>query len=392
MIERSTVLRLGLGQMICWGVLYYLVGLMGPRIAEDLGWSLTAVNAGFALGLLVMGLVSPLAGKLIEAQGGRRAMSWGALIGAAGCVGIAFAHGPVVYFAAWILNGVSMRLTLYDAAFAALARIGGGGAKRAMAQITLLGGFASTVFWPLGDALADAFGWRGAMIAYALFSAASALLYRTIPDGRFADAAAEDPAVEAADESTSAGPRDRQRLAAWLYAIAVALVSALNSAMSAHMIGLLAGLGLAAQTAVWTSALRGFGQTAARGCEVLFGARVRAVDLNLVAACILALCFPVALFAGASLAAAVAFVLLFGAGNGLSTITRGTLPLAFFDPKVYGSLVGRLIAPSFLLSAAAPVGYALVMERFGAEAAVWLSAGLGFAAFAAAIGLRALAR
>jgi MFS family permease len=390
-IERRTVVALGFGQLVCWGVTYYLVGVFGTRIAADLGWSLTAVQGGFTVGLLAMALVSPLAGRMIERHGGRRVMTAGSLAGAAGCAALALAHSAAAYYASWAVIGVAMRLTLYDAAFAALARIGGAAAKRAMAQITLLGGFASTVFWPLGDFLADAFGWRGAVLVYAGCSAATALLYRSIPDGRFAPSPEQTAAeAEAAALPSGLSPAEL-RLAAVLYALAVAFVSALNSAMSAHMIGLLAGLGLGLQSAVWTASLRGFGQTAARGSEVLFGARLRAVDLNLAAATLLPVCFVVALWSGVDLMAAVVFVLMFGAGNGLSTITRGTLPLAFFDPAAYGSLVGRLIAPSFLLSAAAPVGYAWVMERHGAEAAVWLSAALGAATLAAALGLKALA-
>ena len=389
MIDRRTVWLLGFGQLISWGVTYYLVGVMGPRMAADLGWSLTAVNGGFSAALLVMGLASPLAGKLVEARGGRGAMTAGALIGAAGCAGLSLAHSAPAYYAAWIVIGVSMRLTLYDAAFAALARIAGPSAKRAMAQITLLGGFASTALWPIGDALADAFGWRAAVLAYAAISAASALLYRTLPDGRYAPDAA--PADDLAADVVDTQDATRKRLAAVLYAVAVAMVGALNSAMSAHMIGILAGLGLALQSAVWISTLRGFGQTGARGCEVLFGGQLRAVDLNLFASVVLAGCFLVGLFSGASLAAAIGFVLLFGAGNGLSTITRGTLPLVFFDPATYGSLVGRLIMPSFLAQAAAPVGYAFVIDAYGAGAALWLSFALGAGALAAALGLKMLA-
>ena len=390
MIDRATVWRLGFGQLVSWGVTYYLIGVLGHRIAVDLGWSLTAVQGGFAAGLLVMGLSSPLAGRMIETYGGRRVMTAGALIGAAGCVALALARDAVVYYAAWAVIGLAMRLTLYDAAFAALARIAGRGARRAMAQITLLGGFASTVFWPVGDALADAFGWRWAAAAFGLFCALSALLYRTLPDERHAP-----PPIDAdtpASLAAASAPASRLRLAAVLYALAAALVSALNSAMSAHMIGLLAGLGLGLQSAVWTASLRGFGQTGARACEVLFGARLRAVDLNLVASVILVGGFLAALAVSGEVWVAVCFVLMFGAGNGLSTITRGTLPLAFFDPHTYGSLVGRLIAPSFLLSAAAPVAYAAAIERFGAVAAVWLSLALAAGAFAAALGLKAIAR
>lgn len=390
MIDRGTVWRLGFGQLISWGVTYYLCGVLGGRIAADLGWSLTAVNGGFALALLVMGLISPVAGRLIESHGGRRAMTAGALLGAAGCAGLSASHSAIAFYLAWAVIGLAMRLTLYDAAFAALARIAGPNARRSMAQITLLGGLASTVFWPLGDALADMFGWRGAALAFGACSAASSLLYLTLPAGRYAA-----PAPTGADpaSATPAGPGvdpASQRLAAVLYATATALVSVLNSAMSAHMIGILVGLGLALNAAVWTASLRGLGQTGARACEVAFGARAKSVDVNLVAAALLALCFPIALWSGAGLAAAGAFVLLFGAGNGLSSITRGTLPLAFFDPSTYGSLVGRLIAPSFVLAAAAPIGYAVLIERFGAASAVWLSAALGAATLAVAVGLKAI--
>ncbi|WP_020177718.1 MFS transporter [Methylopila sp. M107] len=390
MIDRGLIWRVGFGQLIAWGVTYYLIGVLGGRMASDLGWSLTAVQGGFAAGLLVMGLSSPFVGRAIEAHGGRRAMTAGSLIGAAGLVLLSSAHSEIAYYAAWIVIGLAMRLTLYDAAFAALARIGGGAAKRAMAQITLLGGFASTVFWPIGDAVGEAYGWRAAALVFAGFSALSALIHLTIPDGRFLPAR---PANGASPTPFAPSLSQRQtRLAAALYALVAALVSALNSAMSAHMIGMLAGLGLGLGAAVWTATLRGFGQTAARGCEVLFGARLRAVDLNLAAAAMLVAGFAVALAVADGVATAVVFVLLFGAGNGLSTITRGTLPLAFFDPATYGSLVGRLIAPSFLLSAAAPIGYAAVIERYGAHAAVWLSIGLAGAALAAAFGLRAIDR
>lgn len=385
MITRALVLRLGLGQMIGWGVTYYLVGVFAPRIAKDLGWSLSAVQGGFAVGLLAMAAASPMAGRAIDRHGGRLVMTAGFLIGAVGCWALALAHGPWGYYASWVVIGVAMRLMLYDAAFAALARIGGRDAKTAMAQITLLGGLASTVFWPLGDALADAFGWRGAVAIYGLISATSALLHLSIPEGRYA-APPLDPEVEAPEPV-----RRGSRQAAVYYAIAVAMVSTLNSAMSAHMIGILAALGLPLQAAVWISALRGFGQTGARGCEVLFGARLSAVNLNLIAALLLPLGFAAG-FGAPALGAAAAFALLFGAGNGLSTITRGTLPLALFDPATYGSLVGKLIAPSFLLSAAAPVIYALVLERWGGPGALLLSLALAGGALAAAFGLWASAR
>lgn len=378
MIRPRTVLLLGLSQLFCWGLFYYLIGGFGEAMAASLGWSDALVQGGFSAALLVMGLISGLVGRLIDRHGGRPVMVAGSLLGSVGCLGLAFAETVVPYYAAWIVLGVAMRCTLYDAAFAALARIGGTEARRPMAQITLLGGLASTAFWPLGHLLAEHFGWRGALVAYA------ALALLTLPFHLAIPATRHGPAAAASQRPQDSPPETRPRLAAAvLYALIVAVTSFLNSAMAAHMIGLMAGLGLAAGTAVTLSSLRGIGQSSARLGEVLFGRRLHPLSLNLLALTILPLGFAAGLAAGGLAAgglmaggfvtAAAAFALLYGAGNGLSTITRGTLPLVLFDHRTYGALVGRLLAPSFLASAAAPVAYALVIERWGAHGGLVLS-------------------
>jgi MFS family permease len=121
LIVRKTVFSLGLSQLISWGISYYLIGCFGERIAADLGWTRGVVYGGFSLALLVMGVMSPVAGRLIDRYGGRRVMVAGSLLNAAGCAGLALSHDVPSYYAAWICLGLAMRLTLYDAAFAALA-------------------------------------------------------------------------------------------------------------------------------------------------------------------------------------------------------------------------------------------------------------------------------
>ena len=381
MIGRSTVLILGASQLVCWGVSYYLVGVFGERIAADLGWSRTAVYGGFSAALIVMGLSSPLIGRLIDRRGGRPVMAAGSVLTALGCAGIALSVGPWTYYAAWLCLGLAMRMTLYDAAFAALARIGGPAAKRPISQITLLGGLASTCFWPIGHALADAFGWRNALLAYAAIALLTLPLHLAIPPGRFATA----PPTGAVEAKAA---RRGRLIAQALYALIVTLTTFLNSGMSAHMIALLSGLGLAAGAAVWTSTLRGVGQSSARLCEVLFGGRLHPLALNLAAACLLPLCFAAGFYSAELAGAAIAFALLYGAGNGLLTITRGTLPLALFDPATYGALVGRLLVPSFFCAAAAPLAYALVIEAYGEAAALRLSLACAAIIVAASLALK----
>lgn len=386
-VDRRTVVYLGISQLVCWGISYYLIGVFGELIVADLGWSRTLVYGGFSTALLVMGLVSPPVGRLIDRQGGARVMTLGSVLIALGTAGLALAHGVAAYYAAWVCLGLAMRATLYDAAFATLARIAGPDAGRPIAQVTLLGGLASTCFWPIGHLLADAFGWRGALWAYALIALATMPLHLAIPQGRYQDAARAPGGAPQPQE------RRRDRIApAMLYTLIITATNVLNSGMSAHMIGMLTGLGLAASAAVWIASLRGIGQSLARLAQVLFGGRLHPLELNLAAALVLTLCFVLSFASGWFLAAAVAFALLYGAGNGILTITRGTLPLVLFDHRSYGALVGKLVMPSFILSAIAPFAYAAVIERFGVAGALWLSIALAGIALAGALGLKRVAR
>ncbi|MDN7227085.1 MFS transporter [Planococcus sp. N064] len=387
MITRRTVLFLGLSQLVCWGISYYLIAAFGEVIADDLGWSSTLVYGGFSAALAVMGLTSPLTGKLIDQYSGRFVMSAGSLLLAIGCAGIALSQSVLAYYISWIVLGFAMRLSLYDAAFATLVRIAGSGAKRSISQITLLGGLASTVFWPIGFFLSESFGWRAALLVYAGFALLTLPLHLAILKERFEENGTVVEQKSAAFEKLNLMGRERI-YAGSLYALIFTLLNFLNSAMSAHMIAILSGLGLAASVSVWISTLRGIGQSLARVGEILFGGRLHPFKLTILASSLLPLCFAIGLFSGKFLATAFIFAFLYGAGNGLMTITRGSLPLVLFDNRTYGAFVGKLLVPSFLLSAIAPVFYTVIIEQYGEQATLLFSVALAFVVFAAASWLK----
>lgn len=383
MITRQAVLVLGTSQLICWGISYYLIAVFGGFIAADLGWSDSIVYGGFSAALVIMALTSPLTGRLIDQYGGRLVMTVGSFLLAFGCMGIASTHTISVYYFFWVVLGFAMRLTLYDAAFASLARIGGTRAKRAISQITLLGGLASTVFWPVGFYLVETFGWREALFVYAGFALLTIPLHLMIPKGRLAETPLNKDNLLNTPQKMAAHKREKL-IAGSLYALIFTLLNFLNSAMSTHMISILAGLGLTAAASVWVSALRGIGQSLARLSEVLFGRRLHPLSLTIIASSLLPFGFIIGLFSGRFIVTAFLFAFLFGAGNGLMTITRGTLPLVLFDHSTYGALVGKLLVPGFLLSAIAPLVYTSIIDHFGEQTALNFSAMLAFLVFAAA--------
>lgn len=381
MITRGAVFCLSLSQLVAWGVSYYLIGALGETMTADLGWAPEWVYGGFSAALVTMGLVSAPVGAAVDRHGGPKVMVAGAVVNALGSAVLAFSATLVVYYAAWVILGVAMRMTLYEAAFAALARIAGPGARRAISQITLLGGLALTVFWPIGHWLADAWGWRNAVLIYGAIALLNIPLYLALPAARY------DPPAHAETAPTPAA-RDGETLAAVLYTVSVTLVTFLSAAMSSHMIPILTGLGIAAPAAVWISTVRGIGQSAARLGEVISGTRTDPLRPNAAASALLPLAFIAGLFGGQSLAAALVFAFVYGAGNGLSTITRGSMPLVLFDARAYGARVGRMVAPGFFLAAAAPVIYAAVIARLGEAAALLLSGALALIVVGAGVWLQ----
>jgi MFS family permease len=383
-IARRTTLALALSQLVSWGVGYYAIGVFGPRLAADLGWSRGEIHAGLSVALVVMGLVSPAIGRRIDRDGGRAVMIAGFLVLALGLGLAALVRRPLEWWLVWALIGVGLRMTLYDACFAALVRVDPRDARRAISVVTLAGGLASTVFWALGDRLAEAFGWRAALLAFAGIAGLAALLPCALP-GRHAPPA---PGAPATDPGARPPSRPVDRRAAGLFAVLVVATSVLASAFAAHMIPLLVALGLALPAAVTVAALRGVGQSAARAIELLAPRRLAPLDLALLATALL----PAALLAGpfvaGSLAAAIAFSVVGGAGNGLVTIARGTVPLVLFDPAAYGAITGRIVAPAFWASALSPFALALVLDHGGVGLALALLAVPALAAFAAAVALR----
>ncbi|UKV13381.1 MFS transporter [Thalassospiraceae bacterium SW-3-3] len=399
MITRALVIKLGLGQLISWGTAYYLIGNFGTLIAQHHGWSSSVVYAGFSASLLTMAVVSPFCGGMIDRHGGRIIMTLGSCLNALGCLILAFADQQILHFIGWIILGLAMRASLYDAAFATLARIGGRDARRAMGQITLFGGLASTVFWPLGHLIQSEFGITIALVAYAGFALLTVPMYAAIPDARHGrpsgtDTRPTDNANDAGDtgDADDQGLATHQRLCGFLYAVIVTLLNVVNAAMSAHMIAILIGLGLTTAAAIEAASLRGIGQSAARAAEILFGKRIAPASLTLFATAVLPLCFVLAFWGDQFALAAMTFTLLYGAANGVLTITRGTLPLMIFGNARYGHQVGRLLVPGFILSALAPSLYERAIAHWGPTGALWLSIGLLACACGAAMWLYLLLR
>ena len=298
-------------------------------------------------------------GHLIERFGGRPVLATSAVLIAVGLLGIGLAPTLPLFVAGWVVIGFGMGAGLYDPAFSALGRLYGEEARGAIAQVTLFGGFASTVCWPLTAFLAAHLGWRGTCLTYAALLAAVVLPLYLLGLPREEE---RPPQTAAASRAPPGHVRPGQRTAFVLLAAGFTLAYGTMTVVGVHLLMLLQAQGLPLAAAVGLGALVGPAQVGGRVLEMTFGRKAHPV-WSLVASSVLVAVGLGMLVALPGIAAVC--ILLYGMGSGIRSIARGTVPLAMFGREGYAVLMGRLSLPTLLATAAAPMIGAWLLERVG---------------------------
>jgi MFS family permease len=371
--RRSIVAAIGATQTIAWASSYYLPAILGAPIAASLGLSQSTFFGAFSAALLLSAALGPTVGRVIDRFGGRAVLALSHLVIAAGLVLLAASQGMAALAASWVVLGVGMAMSLYDPAFAALTRLYGERARIAITGVTLIAGFASTIGWPVTAALAHGIGWRGAVLFWALVNllVAMPLDWFVIPP----PAAPVPQPRRTAELEAAPAPRWAMPILAFYFAATWFI----TAAMAAHLPRLFELAGASEAKAIFAASLVGPAQVAARLFELGYLRRFHPLVSARLAAGLHPLGAGVLALLGAP--GAVLFALLHGAGNGIVTIAKGTLPLALFGPVGYGQRNGILGVPARGVQAFAPLLFGLLLDRFGvaavaATAALSLSASL----------------
>jgi MFS family permease len=375
----AIVLALGATQVIGYGTLYYAYAIAAPAVARTFGTSLTTLYAVFSAGLLAGGLAAPQLGHWMDRFGAPRVMTAGSLVTALLLAALAAAPSLAMFAAAVIAIEVVAVAVLYDAAFATLAFFGRTDARRAITQLTLIAGFASTIFWPLTGWLVEAAGWRRTYALYALLHLVIALPLHVRIATRRRDGIAASPGAEA----RSAGPPPltgaAARAAFRAVAVSFAMSGMLLSALTVHLVPVLQSLALGAG-AYLVAMLVGPAQVLIRLVDALFWRALHPLTVAVISAAALPVAIAVLLLPLHPAATGAAFAVLFGLGAGLSSIVRGSVPLALFGAAGYGARLGRLAAIRTVLGAGAPFVFSAAMESVGTTAALLAALGAGIVA------------
>src|SRR5450755_2116762 len=339
---------LGLTQIVSWGALYYSIAVLGSSMRDELGLSAGALFGAYSLSLFLSALAAPLVGRSIDRYGGRRVMSVGSVTAGLALLAIAHAHSVTMLYAAWALAGIAMAMTLYDAAFATLSQHSGTSYRTALTALTLMGGLASTVFWPLSLKGLEWIGWRDTLSGFALLQIAICLplhlvfVPRTVTPVVPSGAGAE-------YEHGSLPPRSRRPA---FVALGIA------SALTVHLITILQGKALTLESAVWVGAFFGPMQVTGRILEFTIGRRFSSRRIGLIALGLLVGALALLIAIRGEVLLALAFAVAFGCSNGVVTIVRGTVPAELFGRAGYGGILGSLAAPALFARAVAPFAFA----------------------------------
>jgi Major Facilitator Superfamily len=364
-MNRSTdpwkiVRLLAFTQIASWGSLYYAFTILAPDIQREFGWRNEIVFGAYSLSLLVSGLASTPVGVLLDRYGGRSVMGIGSLLAGGGMIGLALVQTALQYFLAWSVIGVAMAMVLYEAAFATINREFLRDARKGISVLSLFGGLASTVFWPLTLKLNGAVGWRDTLLIYGVVHLLLCLPMHVLLSAR------KRTAVAAAERG--AARRDYTLKEAlcdatfWKLAFAFSANIFIFSALSVHLIPLLQRFGHSAATAVLVSTLIGPMQVAGRIGEMTFARHLLPQTVGKLVFALL----PAALLAltllGEHAVAIAGFCILYGVSNGILTIVRGTIPQTLFGRENYGAISGAMAGPSLIAKAAGPLAAAALVE------------------------------
>jgi MFS family permease len=372
-----TILALGITQIVGYGTLYYAFAVLAKALVAEIGVSMPFAFGAFSVALLAGGVVAPLAGRAIDRHGARPVMALGSVGAALALAVLSQSTGAVTLAAALVLVEMVSALVLYDAAFAALAQSAGGtGARRAITLMTLIGGFASTVFWPVTHAMGEGLGWRETYLVFAGLHLFLCLpLHLTLQRQSMGEGAAASAPVAAALLAP-----DRQGKAMLWLAVGFSLAGVVFSALTVQWVLVLQATGLSAAAAVAAGTLLGPAQVGVRVIDLFFGVRQHPMTMALLSAGLLVLSLGLLIVMPTGLAGAMVFATVFGLASGLTSIVRGTVPLALFGAEGYAARLGLLAGLRLACSALAPFALSVALVGLGAGTTISLAFGVALAA------------
>lgn len=344
---------LGFTQILLWGASYFLLSVLSKDIMRDTGWSYQMVYGCLSLSLLISGLLLPRIGKMIHTKTHNHALFYTGLVMAAGLVITGLAGSYWLFAAGWCVIGIAMGMGLYDALFASLGKLYGARANRAIVYVTLIASLAPSISWALSSRLLTHVGWRNTCFVYA------AILVVTIfPLHRYVF-----PPLETTAPKAVSGTVPVNRIF-YLLAISFTIGAVMTTGLVVHLIDILLEKKMPMSTVLMIAAFLGPSQAAARTLELVIRNR-NAIEMAFISTfamllgLLLLFYFP------------ISGVIIFGVGNGMRSVLRGTLPLYLYGKDIYPLVIGKLARMPLIAQAATPFIGGFIIQQWGTHCLIY---------------------
>src|SRR5499427_9412793 len=353
------VWTMAVAQVISWGTLFYAFSLFVVPMHESLGWSRPLLNGALSLGLLSTGVAALPVGAWIDRHGGRSVMTLGSLAGGLLLLAWAYVETPWVFYLLWVLIGASMAGVLYEPAFAVITAVFGPDARRGITALTLVAGFASTVFMPLTQLLIGVLGWRNTLLVLGILNLVVCLPLHAM----FVPRTTGSPLPEAPQGDVPSTPELRGLLRGRVFVGLAIWFTAYNAAQSAlifQFVPLLTTWGVETAAILTSVAIIGPMQVAGRIVLMCWSTRLETREIGIAVAVLLPAALLTLLFLPHTFLWLGLVATLYGAGNGIMTIVRGIAVSDLLGRTHYGAINGALTVPTTVAKAVAPVAAAAI--------------------------------
>lgn len=353
-------MALCLTEITSWGTLYYAFPVLLGPITADTGWSSTAAVGAFSLGAVVAAITGVVVGRLLDRFGPGPVMTAGSVVGVLGLLAVAWSPGLGWFYLAWAVTGVGQAATFYPPAFAAITGWFGDDRLRPLTTLTLVAGFASTVFAPLTAALVGNLTWRDTYLVLALVLAVVTVPLHAVLLRVPWTASAVRPG--APDDEARAVIRSPRFLG---LAVVMALAGFGLYSATINLVGLLEARGAPLGLAAIGLGLIGAGQV---GGRLLYGPLARRTAPGVRVAMVVAVGGALVVLVGVlpgPVWLVIAAAVLAGACRGMHTLLQASVVSDRWGTTSFGRINGIFTAPTTVAVALAPAGGVLVAELAG---------------------------
>ncbi|MGW6282068.1 MFS transporter [Kribbella sp. NPDC055071] len=359
-IGRDVVAALAITTTVSYGTLYYAFSALLEPMRTELAISATTATGALTTASLISALLGIPVGRWLDRRGGHALMTVGAVIAALAVLAWSRVQSPAELYAVFVVLGVASAMVLYPPAFAVIVAVTAPERRTtALLSVTLVAGFASSIFIPLTGQLIHAFGWR-----HTLLILAAVLAVLTIPLHAFALRSTGHAVPTSRGRPASPG-RVLRDPGFWLLATAFVLHSAALAVIGVHLVTYLTRLGHKPTTAATLAGLLGLLSVTGRITVTILRRWLPMTSISAVIIAIQGIALALLPAAGRSVAGAAGCLIAFGLGFGVASLAKPAIILDRYGDHGYATIAGILGTPTTIAGATAPLAAAALATALG---------------------------